>query len=139
MITERDKRISVDIDNKSRFKLLKVYLNMVGLFGWRRVIAEESRHGYHVKAIDVDRTVEQNLAVRRNMGDDINRLTYDEAKHYSRLDRYVDVLFSVKRYFDGVYSTEEVNPLAEPFWNFEQKRANNRRKRKHMYKVKSRN
>lgn len=118
MKSERARRISVDLDNKSRFKMLKTFLNLKGLFPNKTVTVQETFHGYHVKVTDVDRTVEQNLRIRRALGDDGERLEYDESKHRCGLDDYVDVLFSVKAYPDNRISVvEEVNVLAEPFYS----------------------
>ena len=127
-MSERSRRISIDLDSKARFRLLKTYFNLQYLFRGKPVIVEETRHGYHVKVVDVDRTIQQNLMVRRGLGDDPLRIKYDEFKHKHGLDRFVDTLFTIKKYLDGSTSVvSKIDPLSEPFWNFEFKRPIRRR------------
>ena len=95
--------------------MLKAYFNLLYLFPNSKIIVEETRQGYHVKATGIERSTEQNLEVRRGLGDDAMRLKYDEFKHRIGLDEFVDTCFTMKKNRFGIYIVQETNPLSLPF------------------------
>jgi len=106
-------QIGVDLDTKNRFNMLKTYFNGLRL-GETRVY--ETNHGFHVK-IEKLVNVDENMEARRTLGDDIKRLEIDEKKIDIGLFRFVDTLFTHKKYPDGSTSEEVlIDPLAEQFW-----------------------
>jgi len=110
----RENRIGVDLDGKNRFRLLKAYFNALNL---GEVIVSETRRGYHLRILKRV-PVEKALEIRRYLGDDVERLGYDELKLEMGLIEWVDTLFEIKKDVDGKITREKrINPLAEPFWS----------------------
>jgi hypothetical protein len=107
---ERRSRIGLDLDGKNRFRLLKAYFNALKL---GKVNVYETEHGYHLK-IEKALSPEENIQVRMILGDDPERLAYDELKLRLGLTEFIDTLFTAKRHGDGKISREfPINPLSE--------------------------
>ena len=109
-------RIGVDLDSKNMFRLLKTYFN--GLrFG--RVDVKETRNGFHIRIFTRKTfSIKEKLNIRRLLGDDPERLGWDEIKLIMGAERFIDTLFEVKRINGKVVSREEpFNPLSLPWWS----------------------
>jgi len=108
----RNDRIGLDLDRKNRFELLRRYFNAKNL---GKVIVTETRHGFHLRIfVERDIPLEKTLELRRILGDDAERLGYDELKLQVGLEDWIDTLFEVKKDFDGIITFErEINPLLE--------------------------
>jgi len=108
----REVRIGVDLDSNNRFQMLKTYFN-AKQFG--QVDVYKTRHGFHVR-IHRQVGLAENLQIRRLLGDDAERLGWDEIKLLIGLDDWVDTLFNEKMGSDGQIGKEElINPLSEAF------------------------
>ena len=108
----RANRIGVDLDTKNRFRLLKAYFNALR-FG--DVYVFETEHGYHIKIYPKrNYSMEERMNIRRMLGDDPDRLAWDELKIRMGCHRFVDTLFEAKRVNCRVVSREElINPMSE--------------------------
>jgi len=106
--------VGVDIDGGRR-KMLQCYFN-AKQFG--EVTVMETRHGYHLYIlVDRELTVEENFYMRRVLGDDWQRLQYDELKRDLGLIDFIDTLFVTKRERDGsTYHVKEIDPLTPPMY-----------------------
>ena len=110
----RQHRIGIDIDTKNQSELLRKYFNS-------RLISEdietyETRGGYHFHIRMDSRTKEENLHIRRMIGDCKNRIELDEY----RTIKYIDVMFfykETKNRGKKIISREEpFNILSEPWF-----------------------
>lgn len=114
----RQNRVSIDLDTKNYFTLLKTYYNAKRFSDY--VDVYETKKGYHVLMDIPDRTPELNLHIRRMLYDDPMRLWLDEFRLSLGLGDYIEVLFMEKRIIDGKKITISgeipLDPLAPPFW-----------------------
>jgi hypothetical protein len=108
-------RTCVDLDTPTEFDLLKTYLNAKGLFG-KNVKAKQTGHGYHLRIYQQCASIEKNLDIRRSLGDDPNRIGFDEERQaYSLLQDWIDTCFQWKRRNNEKPThEEECNILALP-------------------------
>jgi hypothetical protein len=96
--------------------MLRAYYNARFLFPRSRVLVEETGKGYHVKIFRRLSRLD-NMRARAILGDDPERLAWDEEKYRRRLFNFIDTLFEVKRGRDGeTRRVIEINPLSEQFW-----------------------
>lgn len=95
--------IGVDVDSKG-LRFLMAYYNAIALFGKDKVRVYETRKGYHIY-IDVDLPPEKAFTIRRYLGDDPDRLYFDQLRT-ERLGRYHDTLF-MKKYYRGKLQSVE--------------------------------
>lgn len=108
-------RVGIDLDTKNRLKLLKTYFNAKRFS--KAVICYTTRNGYHVHIGIKNRSSQDNMHIRRILGDCLMRLEIDEARLRIGCDDNIETLFHWKRTPDGEVSREELmNPLSEPFW-----------------------
>lgn len=108
-------RISVDIDINNQFDSLKKYFNMKWILG--NVTSYETGGGYHLLGEKLDRTLQQNIDVRRTLGDCKGRLDLDEDRLNGGLDGYyTEILFYEKMKNGKVTGETEYNILSMPFW-----------------------
>jgi hypothetical protein len=109
---ERRERIGVDLDHPSIFQLLKTFFNAKRLGD---VHVYQTGRGYHLKILrPLPR--ELNLHVRAALGDDPQRLQWDEEKLKLGAGELVDTLFNYKVKNGERTGEEYVNPLSLPFW-----------------------
>lgn len=120
--SERRMRISVDIDSKKgdNLKPLKTFFNLRYLFPNCKVSQDRTRHGFHVKAVGKEIeaiVIEKRVDIREALLDDPLRVQYDRLKIRWSIPSLTDVLFSMKRGFDGILSIvdKDVNPVALPW------------------------
>jgi hypothetical protein len=112
----RANRIGVDLDRPSRLRLLMSYFNAKTFFPHNKVEIKETGHGFHIRIYRRCSSIEKNLDVRRNLGDDPNRLWFDEnRKKLPQLHGWIDTLFSVKLEKEKLTYEEPCNILALPF------------------------
>lgn len=123
----RNDRVSIDLDTKNRFILLKTHFNMkwlLRLYNKKDEIIDdrETNKGYHVVGKFKKRTPEQNMQIRRILGDCEGRLELDELRLNAGLGDCIETLFffkKVSRNGKTVISREEpLNIMAEQFWGF---------------------
>lgn len=76
----------------------------------------ETGHGFHLK-IWKSHSVDENIEVRRMLGDDPDRLFIDELRRRIGLEHWIDTLFSFKREKGKVTREEPYNILSLPFWS----------------------
>jgi hypothetical protein len=94
---------------------LKVYFNARHLFPRSRILVEETGKGFHVK-IYRRLSIRRSMIARQILGDDPERLAWDQEKYHCGLFGFIDTLFDVKRQRDGrTTRVIEVSPLSEPF------------------------
>ena len=109
----RDKRIGIDLDKCSEFTLLKTYFNATAMNC--PVTVKRTRHGYHIRIFKKN-SLKENFAVRRHLGDDANRIAWDEMKQRIGIVNLIDTLFESKMESDGSITVEQDhNLLALPF------------------------
>lgn len=122
----RPDRVSIDLDTKNQVKLLSTYFNMKWLMHYIRddktnngyMEEKETNKGYHIKGYFKYRGPEQNLHIRRMLGDCKNRLEMDERRLKAGLDECIETLFTYKK-VNGVVSREtDYNIMSEQFWGF---------------------
>lgn len=112
----RAPRIGVDLDSPAEWVLLKTYLNATGFFPHSRVEIKRTGHGFHIRIFETCEDIEKNLDVRRNLGDDPNRLMFDEyRKLVPQLHDWVDTCFMWKIQKGKLTWEEPCNVLALPF------------------------
>lgn len=109
----RENRIGVDLDKVPLWKVLSAYFNAKNIS--EKVETFKTRHGWHIK-IYVAHTLQQNFDVRLHLGDDVRRLTADEARLRRGLIEWLDTLFEWKHDNKGESREKPVNPLAPAFW-----------------------
>lgn len=111
----RNNRIGTDLDRKSRFLMLKMFIKATYIPIVFAILTTETRHGFHLRIFTSRQvTMEEALHIRRMLGDDPERLGYDELKIVCGLEDWVDTLFEEKMDYDGkVTVEEEINPLME--------------------------
>jgi len=112
---KRSDRISIDLDNKNQFNLLKTYYNMKRLTD--KVVVYETSHGYHILGYFPNRTAEMNLHIRCMLKDCEGRIALDTERFiWSNDDTLIETLFDWK-VKDGVVSGESnFNINSVPFW-----------------------
>ena len=112
----RGDRTGVDLDKPSQLQLLKSYFNAKHFFPHSRIEVTETGHGNHIRIHHKCPSIEKNLDIRRNLGDDPNRLMFDEnRKVHPLLHDWVDTLFSVKLDRGKLTAEEPCNILSLPF------------------------
>ena len=111
--------ITVDNDTKSELRMLMTVINASKL---GRVDIKATAHGYHYRVFKEGlgrppREARRDL--RRLLGDDLNRLYFEEIEELHGLSEWENTLFEAKRGRDGKWHFEEQvdNPLALPFWS----------------------
>jgi hypothetical protein len=117
----RHNRISIDLDTKNQFQLLKAYFNLKRLTTQTEV--RETVHGFHVIGRMDNRTGEQNIHVRMMLNDCEGRLELDEKRLDAGLDDCIDTLFRYKRIVDRfgkdiIGREEPYDIMSEQFWGF---------------------
>jgi hypothetical protein len=115
----RHNRVSIDLDTKNQFQLLKAFFNLKRIS--TQIEVRETAHGFHVIGRVQNRTGEENLHIRRMLNDCEGRLELDEKRLKAGLDDCVDTLFRYKRIVDrfgkDIISREEpYNIMSEQFW-----------------------
>lgn len=123
----RRRRIGLDLDGKNQLRLLKAYFTARHMFPNIRVDVLETGKGFHLKIWTVN-DVDENIEVRRCLGDDADRLFVDELRRKMGLEGWIDTLFSFKRERGKVTREEPYNILSLPFWS----RLPAKKKRKNM-------
>lgn len=115
MKRRRDKRITVDIDNKNQFNILKTLFNTQYYFPNQKIEVLETRKGYHLR-IYIQHRLNQNFIVRHALGDDSIRIGFDEDRRHQGLTEWIDTAFNIK--FDGKYISHEkqTSLLHVPYW-----------------------
>jgi hypothetical protein len=112
----RANRIGVDLDRPSELQLLKAYFNAKAFFRHNRVEIKATGHGFHIRIYRKCPSITKNMDVRRNLGDDPNRLWFDEnRKKLPQLHNWIDTLFSMKLDKGELTYEEPCNILALPF------------------------
>lgn len=121
-LSERRMRISVDIDNEDgigNLRPLNIFFTLKGMFPNSKVTMLKTRHGFHIKAVGeeiADIPPENRIDIRESLGDDPLRIEYDRLKLKLGCPFLVDVLFTMKRDFDGKLNiVQEVMPFALPY------------------------
>ena len=114
----RGNRIGIDKDQPTRLELLMSYLNARGMFPDSKIASLQTGHGYHIKIFHPS-DIEQNIAVRRHLGDDPQRIAYDESrKRFPALHDWIDTLFEIKIKNGKVTREEPCNIFAEQFYGY---------------------
>jgi hypothetical protein len=119
--SEREKRISVDIDNKdsTKFRALHVFFAMKNAFPTCKVSMDRSGHGFHVKAVgnDIKKIpLAKRIEIRDKLCDDHYRIECDRRKIEDGLEHWADTLFCMKQGFnDKLRIVEAMDPVALPF------------------------
>jgi hypothetical protein len=109
-------RVGVDLDHPSQLQLLKSYFNAKAFFLHSQIEVTETGHGFHIRIYHACPSIEKNLDARRNLGDDPNRLMFDEnRKVHLLLHDWVDTLFSLKLNKGKLTAEEPCNVLSLPF------------------------
>lgn len=112
----RKNRISVDIDNQSRLKLLIAYYNMKHLTP--NVHVYKTGGGYHIHGEFPERTTKQNMDIRRLLGDCTGRIELDEIRQNTFGDETVIEMLFYEKITKGKKTYEE--PLYDitspPYW-----------------------
>lgn len=122
MKVPRKHRISVDRDNFNQLRLLMTYYNMKRIC--THVFVWETNHGYHIYGRFPDRTVEQNMNMRRMLKDDPRRIALDEGRISAGVEHLIETLFvfgKIKKdkHERITHSLEQpCNILSEQFWGF---------------------
>jgi hypothetical protein len=116
IIFPRIHRVSIDLDSKNQFNLLKVYFNMKRIS--EHVEVKETGKGFHVKGYFENRTPEQNIHLRRILGDCAGRLELDERRLAVGLGEFIETLFTWKKIKGKVTMEEDYNIMSEQFWGF---------------------
>ena len=108
--------MGIDLDRPSQLQLLRSYFNAKAFFPHSRIEVTETGHGFHIRIYRTCPSIEKNLDVRRNLGDDPNRLMFDEnRKVHPLLHDWVDTLFSVKLDKGKLTAEQPCNVLSLPF------------------------
>lgn len=114
-VSFRRGRITLDKDYPRRLEVLMAYFNSLYFFG--NVQVYETTKGFRFR-IQAENTVHQNLDVRRALGDDPNRLKFDEMRIVEpKLHHWIDTGFQVK-WKDGakiISKERECNPMSEAY------------------------
>lgn len=131
----------VDIDTKSELRLLMTFINASQL---GNVDVRETSHGYHYRVYTkFECSRETAMQLRKLLGDDNNRIAFEELELHRGITDWYDTLFVAKLGKDGKWHYEEPveNVLMLPFLSrikplkkeLRKKgmRNNERRKRKH--------
>jgi hypothetical protein len=132
----------VDIDSKSELRLLMTYLN-ASRFG--KTTVASTQHGYHYRVhTKFECSRETAMELRKLLGDDNNRIAFEELEIHRGITDWYDTLFVGKLGKDGHWHYEQNvdNVLALPFQSKvkpikkerKEVRRNERRKRKHRAK-----
>lgn len=95
----RSFRIGLDLDGISEFNTLKSYFNAKHFFRDKMVFIMRTGRGFHIRIYCDNPDIMDNLNVRRNLADDVQRLAYDEARvpipelhdHFDSIPGYVPV------------------------------------------------
>lgn len=103
--SEVKRRLGVDLDGKNRCKLLIAYFRARQIC--RNVEVYESRRGYHLR-VKRPFTPLRALEIRRNLGDDPQRIKFDERRIAAGTTVGFDVLFNHDR-------AHTIDPLALPW------------------------
>lgn len=114
----RGARIGIDKDRPTRLELLMAFFNARDLFPDSKIDTSKTGKGYHIR-IYHQSSIEQNIAVRRHLGDDPQRIAFDEVRsRIPALHSWVDTLFE-RKIKDGKMTCEEpCNVLSEQFYGF---------------------
>lgn len=110
----RSHRISIDIDSFNQFNFLRKYFNAknTGL----PMLVYRTGHGYHIQLFKANRTTEENIHIRRMLGDCPNRLDLDIGRIAEGLDDIIETLFERKE-VDGIKTGEQpFSPLSQPWF-----------------------
>jgi hypothetical protein len=108
----RNKRIGIDLDSKNRLRLLMTYLN-ASRYG--KVKVYETKKGYHIIIERPWNNTNENMLIRQILGDDPERLDYDELKQRLELNEFIDTMFEVKKEKGKISREIEINPLSEAY------------------------
>jgi hypothetical protein len=127
----------VDIDTKSELRLLMTYINASRL---GKTTVASTQHGYHYR-VYLDCSREKAMELRKQLGDDNNRIAFEELELHRGITDWYDTLFVGKLGKDGKWHYEETveNVLTLPFLSKikpikkerKEVRKNEGRKRKH--------
>jgi predicted ATPase len=103
----------VDIDTKSELRLLMTYLNASRL---GKTTVSSTFHGYHYR-IQLECSRETAMQLRKQLGDDNNRIAFEELELHRGITDWYDTLFVGKLGKDGKWHYEEAveNVLMLPF------------------------
>jgi hypothetical protein len=104
-------RIGIDLDSKNRLRLLITYLN-ARRYGKVKIF--ETNKGYHI-LIERPWNPEENIILRQILGDDPERLDYDDLKQRLKLIEFIDTMFEVKKDNGKISREVEINPLSEAY------------------------
>lgn len=103
-------RVTVDLDYPSQFQLLKTYFNMKQL-GCVEICESSGGKGYHLIVNGLPITPQQSIELRRWLGDDQNRIHFDEHTHKHKPKQ---ILFT-KKENRKIRWIDEKNLTAQPF------------------------
>lgn len=105
----------VDIDSKSELRLLMTYLN-ASMFG--QTVIAGTQHGHHHRNY-LDCSQEKAMESRKSLGDDKNRIAFEELELHRGIKDWHDTLFEGKLGEEREWHFEESvdNVLALPFWS----------------------
>jgi hypothetical protein len=105
-------RLTVDLDNPSELQLLKTYFNCKR-YGIVEVCISSGGKGYHMIVSGLKLTLKQVIELRRTLGDDENRIFFDEM---GLTYKPKQVLFTGKGK-NRITWIDEKNILALPWWS----------------------
>jgi hypothetical protein len=121
-LSERRKRLSIDIDSKTdmdSLAVLRAFFILRKLFPEARVTVEKTGHGFHVKAVSekiAQLPMDKRVQIRETLCDDPLRIEWDKEKLRWGDDQLCETLFTMKRGFDGkLHIVSEANPLMLPW------------------------
>lgn len=122
-ITERSKRLSVDLDKHhmvdDEFSLLRPYFAMKSCLRKSRITVEKTGHGFHVKAVGkevADIPLEKRLDIREVLGDDAARIEWDRSRVRRGCPQNCETLFTMKTGPDHkTFITYPVDAVSLPF------------------------
>lgn len=120
--SERSKRISIDIDKDhlkvEPLKVLRVYFAMKQIFPNVEISVEKTLKGFHVKAVGIPIkriSVAKRIQIREILGDDPERIKYDQFKLKHGLIHLTETLFEAKIQPGGQFTiAQTINPIASP-------------------------
>lgn len=111
----------LDFDNPSQLKLLSAYFYLKNRFPNEKIefSLSPSRRGYHFRLPNLTLPYEEDMELRRVLGDCEGRLLFSETRHELGGDH--EILFHMKK-IKGKGWVEEImldekNLLSLPFWN----------------------
>ena len=111
-------RCTVDLDTLNQFKFLRAYLYLKRLSKRMEVWLSSSGGGYHVVGYGLRLDQQGAIELRRLLGDDLNRIRFDEETLTKPLGRRkpMQVLYDKRGYGEAV-KLDEGNILALPFFS----------------------